>query len=101
MPASTQTAHEVNPYTNTSGKYVRVVQQYRSTLLAHPRLRMVREGDAGGDGEPSVAIIALGAKQGAYGANALFGVFTEQRRRDGDPFARGSRRRRVRRFGAS
>lgn len=44
------------------------LQQYRSTLRAQPRRRMVREGDDGGDGEPSVAMVT-GASSGlAYGS---------------------------------
>jgi hypothetical protein len=57
MPASTHTAHDVRPYTKTRGKYVMVLQQYRSTFLAHPRRRIVREGEDGGEGEPSVAMV--------------------------------------------
>jgi hypothetical protein len=34
-----------------------VLQQYRSTFLAHPRRRIVREGEDGGEGEPSVAMV--------------------------------------------
>jgi hypothetical protein len=34
-----------------------VLQQYRSTFRAHPRRRMVREGEDGGEGEPSVAMV--------------------------------------------
>ena len=34
-----------------------VLQQYRSTLRAQARGRMVLEGDEGGEGEPSVAIL--------------------------------------------
>lgn len=57
MPTSTHAAHDVKPYTNTSGKYVMVLQQKRSTFLAHTRRRMVRDGDEGGEGDPSVAIL--------------------------------------------
>jgi hypothetical protein len=58
MPASTQTAQVVNPYTNTKGKYVMELQQHRSIFRAHPRRRMALEGEAGGEGEPSVAMSA-------------------------------------------
>lgn len=34
---TTQTAHDVNPYTNTRGKYVAKVQHPRSILRAHLR----------------------------------------------------------------
>lgn len=34
-----------------------VLQQYLSTLRAQARGRMAREGDDGGEGEPSVAIV--------------------------------------------
>lgn len=68
MPASTHTAQEVNPYTKRSGKYVMAVQQYRSTFLAHPRRRMVREGDDGGEGEPSVAMVTGASRSRACGA---------------------------------
>ena len=57
MPTSTQQAHDVKPYTKTSGKYVIVLQQNRSTFLAQPRRRMVREGDGGGEGDPNVAMV--------------------------------------------
>jgi hypothetical protein len=57
-PASTHTAHDVRPYTNSSGKYVIMLQHRRSTLRAQLRRRMAREGDDGGDGEPSVAMPA-------------------------------------------
>jgi hypothetical protein len=44
------------------------VQQYRSTFLAQPRRRMVREGDVGGEGEPNVAITMGAANGRACGA---------------------------------
>tara|TARA_R110002003_G_scaffold235_9_gene17031 strand:+ start:20725 stop:20907 length:183 start_codon:yes stop_codon:yes gene_type:complete len=44
------------------------VQQYRSTFLAHPRRRMVREGDDGGEGEPSVAMVTGASRGRACGA---------------------------------
>lgn len=68
MPASTHTAHDVRPYTKTRGKYVMVLQQYRSTFLAHPRRRMVREGEDGGEGEPSVAMVTGASRGRACGA---------------------------------
>jgi hypothetical protein len=68
MPASTQTAHDVSPYTKTRGKYVMVLQQYRSTFLAHPRRRMVRDGEDGGEGEPSVAMVSNASRSRACGA---------------------------------
>lgn len=68
MPASTQQAHDVRPYTKTSGKYVMVLQQYRSTFRAHPRRRMVRDGEDGGEGEPSVAMVSDASRRRAYGA---------------------------------
>lgn len=58
IPASTHTAHDVKPYTNSSGKYVIVLQHRRSTLRAQLRRRIAREGDDGGDGEPNVAMLA-------------------------------------------
>lgn len=57
MPTCTQAAHDVKPYTNTSGKYVIVLQQKRSTFLAHARRRMFRDGDEGGEGDPNVAML--------------------------------------------
>lgn len=90
MPASTHTAHDVNPYTKNSGKYVMVLQQYRSTFLAHPLRRIVLEGEAGGDGEPNVAIAAPERVRCAYGgANEVVGVSTARVGRDVDPSARG------------
>lgn len=68
MPAPTHTAQDVRPYTNSSGKYVTAVQQYRSTLRAQPRRRIVLEGDDGGDGEPSVAMTIGASRGGACGA---------------------------------
>lgn len=54
MLASTQIAHVVMLYTNTSGKYVAHRQQYRSTLRAHRRGGIL-VGDRGA-GDASVAI---------------------------------------------
>jgi len=52
MPASTQTAHVVKPYTNTSGRQVTTEQQYRSQLLAQLLLRRLRgPGDDEGESE--------------------------------------------------
>lgn len=68
IPASTHTAQEVRPYTNSSGKYVTAAQQYRSTFLAQPRRRIVREGDDGGEGEPSVAMVIGATREGPCGA---------------------------------
>jgi hypothetical protein len=64
MPTCTQAAHDVKPYTNTSGKYVIVLQQRRSTLRAHARRRMFRGGDEGGEGDPNVAMLSRPAAQG-------------------------------------
>jgi hypothetical protein len=71
MPTSTHAAHDVRPYTNTRGKYVMPWQQYRSTFLAHPRRRMVREGDDGGEGEPSVAMVTSASRGLACGADGV------------------------------
>ena len=52
MPASTQTAHVVNPYTNASGKYVTTEQQQLSHFRAQFLLRRRRgPGDDEGEGE--------------------------------------------------
>jgi len=52
MPASTQTAHVVKPYTKTSGRQVTTEQQHRSHLLAQPLLRRLRgPGDDEGESE--------------------------------------------------
>lgn len=67
MPASTQAAHVVKPYTKASGKYVMVRQQKRSTFLAQLRRRMAGEGDPGGEGEPSVAIRDWDSSGGCLG----------------------------------
>ena len=78
MPASTHTAHDVRPYTNNSGKYVRTLQQYRSTFLAHPLRRMVLDGDDGGDGEPSVAMGAASRRRRTCGSkSALANIYSE------------------------
>lgn len=66
MPASTHTAHVVKPYTKAKGKYVMDWQQKRSTFRAQPLRRMVLEGEAGGDGEPSVAMFAWQKRRCAY-----------------------------------
>jgi hypothetical protein len=47
-----------------------VLQQYRSTFLAHPRRRMVREGEDGGEGEPSVAMVTGSSRGRACGARS-------------------------------
>lgn len=41
-----------------------VLQQNRSTFLAQPRRRMVREGDEGGEGDANVAILLRHTGQG-------------------------------------
>jgi hypothetical protein len=69
MPTSTHTAHDVRPYTKTSGKYVIVLQQYLSTFLAQPRRRMVREGDDGGEGEANVAMVTGASRSRSCGAS--------------------------------
>jgi hypothetical protein len=45
-----------------------VLQQYRSTFLAQPRRRMVREGEDGGEGEASVAMVTGATRGQACGA---------------------------------
>jgi hypothetical protein len=45
-----------------------VLQQYRSTFLAQPRRRMVREGEDGGEGEASVAMVTGALRGRACGA---------------------------------
>jgi hypothetical protein len=47
-----------------------VLQQYRSTLRAHPRRRIVREGEDGGEGDPSVAMVTGASRGRACGAGA-------------------------------
>jgi hypothetical protein len=61
-----------------------VLQQYRSTFLAQPRRRMVREGEDGGEGEASVAMVTGALRGRACGA---LGRCNNKRRFSRDPGA--------------
>jgi hypothetical protein len=54
-----------------------VLQQYRSTFRAHPRRRMVREGEDGGEGEPSVAMVTGASVGRACGWRGAVGAERE------------------------
>lgn len=57
IPASTQIAHVVRPYTNARGKYVATLQQYRSHFRAQLfRRRMMGGGDGNLVGRARVAM---------------------------------------------
>lgn len=56
IPATTQTAHVVSPYTKASGKCVATEQHARSTFRAHPfrRLLLMDCDDEDGEGDRGV-----------------------------------------------
>ena len=54
---STHTAHVVKPYTNDSGKYVSIVQQYRSHFRQKLFVFRLPEGEVC-EGDPRVAMLA-------------------------------------------
>ena len=72
MPTCTHAAHDVKPYTNSSGKYVIMLQHRRSTLRAQLRRRMARDGDDGGEGEPNVAMLAR--RRGRKASASVYGL---------------------------
>ena len=54
-----------------------MVQQYRSTLRAQPRRRMVRDGEEGGDGEASMAIGGSGGQACGVAGERMMLMFLE------------------------